>query len=88
MLRFEKCCILRGSFATDNVLTVFYDANVSLLGESPTITLGLPVCLPPGPAMHASSHAVLVHCHTRLSEENQVQTYMRARIKFHAYSDI
>jgi hypothetical protein len=27
-------------------------------------------------------------CHTRLSEENQVQTYMHARIKFHAYSDI
>jgi hypothetical protein len=27
-------------------------------------------------------------CHTRLSEENQVQTYMHARIKFHAYNDI
>jgi exonuclease VII small subunit len=27
-------------------------------------------------------------CHTRLSEENQVHTYMHARIKFHAYSDI
>jgi hypothetical protein len=27
-------------------------------------------------------------CHTRLSEENQVYTYMHARIKFHAYSDI
>jgi hypothetical protein len=27
-------------------------------------------------------------CHTRFSEENQVQTYMHARIKFHAYSDI
>jgi hypothetical protein len=27
-------------------------------------------------------------CHTRLSEENQVQAYMHARIKFHAYSDI
>jgi hypothetical protein len=26
-------------------------------------------------------------CHTRLSEENQVHTYMHARIKFHAYSD-
>jgi hypothetical protein len=26
-------------------------------------------------------------CHTRLSEGNQVQTYMHARIKFHAYSD-
>jgi hypothetical protein len=26
--------------------------------------------------------------HTRLSEENQVQAYMHARIKFHAYSDI
>jgi hypothetical protein len=30
----------------------------------------------------------LIRCHTRLSEENQVQTYMHARIKFHAYSDI
>jgi hypothetical protein len=30
----------------------------------------------------------LVMCHTRLSEENQVQAYMHARIKFHAYSDI
>jgi hypothetical protein len=27
-------------------------------------------------------------CHTRFSEGNQVQTYMHARIKFHAYSDI
>jgi hypothetical protein len=33
-------------------------------------------------ATHGSS------CHTRLSEENQVHTYMHARIKFHAYSDI
>jgi hypothetical protein len=30
----------------------------------------------------------VVQCHTRLSEENQVHTYMHARIKFHAYSDI
>jgi hypothetical protein len=29
-----------------------------------------------------------MYCHTRLSEENQVHTYMHARIKFHAYSDI
>jgi histone deacetylase 1/2 len=29
-----------------------------------------------------------IGCHTRLSEENQVHTYMHARIKFHAYSDI
>jgi hypothetical protein len=27
-------------------------------------------------------------CHTCFSEENKVQTYMHARIKFHAYSDI
>jgi hypothetical protein len=27
-------------------------------------------------------------CHTRFSEGNQVHTYMHARIKFHAYSDI
>jgi hypothetical protein len=27
-------------------------------------------------------------CHTYFSKENQVQTYMHARIKFHAYSDI
>jgi hypothetical protein len=26
-------------------------------------------------------------CHTRFSEGNQVQTYMHARIEFHAYSD-
>jgi hypothetical protein len=31
---------------------------------------------------------VVVACHTCLSEENQVRTYMHARIKFHAYSDI
>jgi hypothetical protein len=28
------------------------------------------------------------HCHTRFSEGNQVHTYMHARIKFHAYSDV
>jgi hypothetical protein len=27
-------------------------------------------------------------CHTLFSKENQVHTYMHARIKFHAYSDI
>jgi hypothetical protein len=27
-------------------------------------------------------------CHTCFSKENQVQTYMHAKIKFHAYSDI
>jgi hypothetical protein len=27
-------------------------------------------------------------CRTCFSEENQVQTYMHARIKFHAYGDI
>jgi hypothetical protein len=27
-------------------------------------------------------------CHTCFSKENQVQIYMHARIKFHAYSDI
>jgi hypothetical protein len=31
---------------------------------------------------------LLCFCHTRFSEENQVHTYMHARIKFHAYSDI
>jgi hypothetical protein len=30
---------------------------------------------------------VVVECHTRLSEENQVHNYMHAMIKFHAYSD-
>jgi hypothetical protein len=30
----------------------------------------------------------LLVCHTLLSKENQVHTYMHARIKFHAYSDI
>jgi hypothetical protein len=28
------------------------------------------------------------YCHTYFSKENQVLTYMHARIKFHAYSDI
>jgi hypothetical protein len=28
------------------------------------------------------------YCHTRFFEGNQVHTYMHARIKFHAYSDI
>jgi hypothetical protein len=27
-------------------------------------------------------------CHTCFSKENQVQAYMHAMIKFHAYSDI
>jgi hypothetical protein len=31
---------------------------------------------------------VLLLCHTRFSEENQVFNYMYARIKFHTYSDI
>jgi hypothetical protein len=30
----------------------------------------------------------LASCHTCFSKENQVQTYMHTRIKFHAYSDI
>jgi hypothetical protein len=32
--------------------------------------------------------ALIPLCHTRFSEVNQVHTYMHARIKFHAYSDI
>jgi hypothetical protein len=32
--------------------------------------------------------ALIPLCHTCFSKENQVQTYMHARIKFHAYSDI
>jgi hypothetical protein len=32
--------------------------------------------------------ALIPLCHTSFFEENQVQTYMHARIKFHAYSDI
>jgi hypothetical protein len=31
---------------------------------------------------------VVAECHTCFSKENQVQTYMHAKIKFHAYSDI
>jgi hypothetical protein len=30
----------------------------------------------------------VANCHTCFSKENQVQTYMHARIKFHAHSDI
>jgi hypothetical protein len=32
--------------------------------------------------------ALIPLCHTCFSKENQVQTYMHAKIKFHAYSDI
>jgi hypothetical protein len=32
--------------------------------------------------------ALIPLCHTCFSKENQVLTYMHARIKFHAYSDI
>jgi hypothetical protein len=32
--------------------------------------------------------ALIPLCHTCFSKENQVQTYMHARIKFHACSDI
>jgi hypothetical protein len=32
--------------------------------------------------------ALIPLCHTCFSEENQVQTYIHARIKFHTYSDI
>jgi hypothetical protein len=32
--------------------------------------------------------ALIPLCHTFFSKENQVQTYMHASIKFHAYSDI
>jgi hypothetical protein len=31
---------------------------------------------------------VVAKCHTCFSKENQVYSYMHARIKFHAYSDI
>jgi hypothetical protein len=37
---------------------------------------------------NSSCELFLLHCHTCFSKENQVQTYMHARIKFHAYSDI
>jgi hypothetical protein len=30
----------------------------------------------------------MTSCHTYFSKENQVQTCMHARIKFHAFSDI
>jgi hypothetical protein len=32
--------------------------------------------------------SMLILCHTRFSEGNQVHNYMHAMIKFHAYSDI
>jgi hypothetical protein len=32
--------------------------------------------------------ALIPLCHTCFSKENQVQTYMHARIMFHAYRDI
>jgi hypothetical protein len=32
--------------------------------------------------------AIECQCHTCFSKKNQVQTYIHARIKFHAYSDI
>jgi hypothetical protein len=39
-------------------------------------------------ACQAQQATQVCECHTRLSEENQVHTYMHARIKFHAYIDI
>jgi predicted secreted protein len=37
---------------------------------------------------HCCRGLLIVLCHTRFSEGNQVQAYMHVRIKFHAYSDI
>jgi hypothetical protein len=43
---------------------------------------------------HASFHLSFAaeeqrrECHTCFSKENQVQTYMHVKIKFHPYSDI
>jgi hypothetical protein len=34
------------------------------------------------------AYQVETNCHTQFSVGNQVHTYMHARIKFHAYSDI
>jgi hypothetical protein len=42
----------------------------------------------PGSPRAAGGRGGRRHCHTRLSEENQVHNYMHARIKFHAHSDI
>jgi hypothetical protein len=39
-------------------------------------------------ACQAQQATQVCECHTRLSEENQVHTYMHSRIKFHAYIDI
>jgi hypothetical protein len=38
--------------------------------------------------MISVGNLIFFFCHTRFSEGNQVHTYMHARIKFHAYSDI
>jgi hypothetical protein len=38
--------------------------------------------------LQSAEEHMLIMCHTWFSKENQVQTYMHARIKFHAYSDI
>jgi hypothetical protein len=40
------------------------------------------------PARDENPTQNLKKCHTCFSKEKQVQTYMHARIKFHAYSDI
>jgi hypothetical protein len=41
-----------------------------------------------GGAEQRKQRMLACRCHTCFSEENQVHTYMHARIKFHAYSDI
>jgi amino acid permease len=54
-----------------------------------------PISFPSGPfyrlvtiTLYISCHRFFTLCHTYFSKENQVQTYMHARIKFHTYSDI
>jgi hypothetical protein len=56
-----------------------------------TVKLALVKVFPSQKAFHSvpvQDGYVWCNCHTCFSKENQVQTYMHARIKFHAYSDI
>jgi hypothetical protein len=53
-----------------------------------TFLRSLRLHLPRGLVRHGYPWFPTDQVSTRLSEENQVQAYMHARIKFHAYSDI
>jgi hypothetical protein len=86
--------LLRGSvFSALDRLESFREVeDGEVVPETPTSFAALPVTLTSsvsvgwGIVCRCISRQLV--CHTCFSEENQVHTYMHARIKFHAYSDI